>query len=147
LIHATNIVYETLDGETIVIHLDTGSYYSLTGAGAEIWDLLGQGHSSTQICAALAGRYARPESEISPTVEGFIAELEREALVEPSDPSPNAPSQAADGNRQWEPPKLECYDDMRDFLLVDPIHEVDESGWPKPGGSAVNGTAGMQAER
>jgi hypothetical protein len=131
LIHASNIVYETLDGETIVIHLDTGNYYSLTGSGAEIWDLLGEAHSVTQICAALSQRHATPESEISPTVEGFIAELEREALVEPGDPSPEAiPNQAPEASRPWEPPKLECYDDMRDFLLVDPIHEVDEAGWP-----------------
>jgi hypothetical protein len=131
VIHASNILYETLDGETIVIHLETGSYYSLTGSGAEIWDLLAEGRSVTQVRAALAQRYASPESEISGPVEKFIAELEREALVEPSDPSPNGlPTQAADAKRTWEPPKLECYDDMRDFLLVDPIHEVDERGWP-----------------
>jgi Coenzyme PQQ synthesis protein D (PqqD) len=131
LVHAPNIVYETLDGETIVIHLDTGSYYSLTGSGAEIWELLSEGSSTTQVCAALAQRHARSESDISLSVESFIAELEREALVEPSDPSPNGlPSQAADDSRPWEPPKLECFDDMRDFLLVDPIHDVDQTGWP-----------------
>lgn len=131
MIHAPNIVYETLEGETIVIHLDTGSYYSLTGSGAEIWELLSEGRSTAQICAALVRLHARPESEISGTVESFIAELEREGLVEASDVSPNGlPTEAVDDNRPWEPPKVECYDDMSDFLLVDPIHEVDETGWP-----------------
>lgn len=130
MIHASNILYETLDGETIVIHLDTGSYYSLTGSGAEIWALLGEGGSTAQICAVLARRHALPESEISRTVESFIADLEREGLVEVSDASPNGLPEPADPDQPWEPPKLECYDDMRDFLLVDPIHEVDDAGWP-----------------
>jgi hypothetical protein len=30
----------------------------------------------------------------------------------------------------FEPPTLEHYTDMEYFLLLDPIHEVDESGWP-----------------
>ena len=132
LIHATRIVHETLEGETIIIHLETGSYYSLTGSGSEIWSLLAGGPSVAQVCAALARRHARPESEFSSAVEGFIAELEREGLVESSDPAQNAlPAEPADADGLWEPPKLERYDDMRDFLLVDPIHEVDETGWPR----------------
>lgn len=30
----------------------------------------------------------------------------------------------------FEPPVLEQYTDMQDLLLLDPIHEVDEQGWP-----------------
>ena len=25
---------------------------------------------------------------------------------------------------------MEKYDDMQELLLLDPIHEVDEAGWP-----------------
>jgi hypothetical protein len=31
---------------------------------------------------------------------------------------------------KFEPPILEKYVDMQDLLLLDPIHEVDERGWP-----------------
>ncbi len=132
MIHAPNIVHETLEGETIVIHLETGSYYSLTGSGAEIWDLVAQGPSLEQICAALARRHGRPESEISEAVESFLADLAGEGLITPSEPSSNGLAEGSDGQRPWEPPKLERFDDMRDFLLVDPIHEVDQTGWPSP---------------
>jgi len=31
------------------------------------------------------------------------------------------------------PPVLEVYTDMQDLLLLDPIHDVDETvGWPSP---------------
>jgi hypothetical protein len=131
VIHAPNIVHETLDGETIIIHLDTGDYYSLTGSGSEIWALLGVASSASEICAELARRHTCPEEEIRDPLENFIADLEREGLVEYSDASPNSPpAEPAEANGPWEPPKLERYDDMRDFLLVDPIHETGESGWP-----------------
>jgi hypothetical protein len=33
--------------------------------------------------------------------------------------------------RPWEAPIFEVYTDMQDLLLFDPIHEVDNSGWPR----------------
>ena len=131
LIHARKVVHETLDGETIVIHLETGSYYSLTGSGAEIWTLVGAGASAGQLCAELARRHQRDEDEIRGDVERFVAELERDGLVEPSDVEVRALPEAPSGSNGWASPRLERYDDMRDFLLVDPIHEVDAAGWPK----------------
>jgi hypothetical protein len=37
-------------------------------------------------------------------------------------------------------PGLQRFEDMRGFLLVDPIHEVDDAGWPhmRPGESATS---------
>ena len=37
------VIHETLDGEVIVVNLDTGTYYSIPGTGAEIWTLVDQG--------------------------------------------------------------------------------------------------------
>jgi hypothetical protein len=31
-------------------------------------------------------------------------------------------------------PKLEKYTDMEDLLLLDPIHDVQEVGWPQTSG-------------
>jgi len=28
------------------------------------------------------------------------------------------------------PPKIEIFSDMQDILLLDPVHDVDQSGWP-----------------
>ena len=131
MIHAQNIVHETLNGETIVIHLETGNYYSLTGSGAEIWALLEGMSSPSAICTELARRHSHPEDEIRDAVASFLADLDSEGLVEDGGASPNGlPAAPAEAGGAWEPPKLERYDDMRDFLLVDPIHEVDDTGWP-----------------
>ena len=34
------------------------------------------------------------------------------------------------GRTPFVDPALEKYTDMQDFLLVDPIHEVSDAGWP-----------------
>jgi len=31
---------------------------------------------------------------------------------------------------EYAPPSLDKYDDLKDLLLLDPIHEVAETGWP-----------------
>ena len=43
----------------------------------------------------------------------------------PSPPASNGGSASADVE-----PQLSSYTDMQELLLLDPIHEVDESGWP-----------------
>jgi hypothetical protein len=130
-VNPRKIVHETVDGETILIHLETGSYYSLTGAGAEIWALLDAGRSPAAIALELAERHGQAESEVGSAVKELLDQLAAEDILEQSangagsagpPPAWRAPS--------WSPPKLEKYDDMQDFLLVDPIHEVDDSGWP-----------------
>jgi hypothetical protein len=40
------------------------------------------------------------------------------------------------GGIDYVPPVLERFDDVRDLLLIDPIHQVDqEYGWPKEMGN------------
>ena len=37
------------------------------------------------------------------------------------------------GTRQpYSPPVLNSYTDMEELLLLDPIHDVDQAGWPMP---------------
>jgi len=35
-------------------------------------------------------------------------------------------------NGEFRAPVLNVYADMKDLLLLDPIHDVDEVGWPTP---------------
>src|SRR5919108_3193708 len=88
------VVGETVEGETILIHLETGSYYSLTGAGAEIWELVAAARSTAEIAGELATRHGRSSDEVRAAVDELVAELEREDLLHPngSRPHPAAPA-------------------------------------------------------
>ena len=56
-VEVDRVVHETIDGETIIIQLETGAYYSLVGPGAEIWSMLATGSSTDEVVAALQLRF------------------------------------------------------------------------------------------
>ena len=128
------VAHETIDGEVIMIHLLIGSYYSLRGAGADIWESLASGRDRAETLAFLEQRYEGEPELIARTVDDLVKQLQEEELVEPAaEGAPAAsggPLAAVAERKPFEVPALEKYTDMQDFLLVDPIHETDETGWP-----------------
>jgi hypothetical protein len=69
-------------------------------------------------------------------LEAFVSLLETHELILPSAREPaKAPAVPTD-KRPFKPLKLEVYTDMQDLLLLDPIHDAEEAGWPltKPQG-------------
>ena len=63
-----------------------------------------------------------------------VDELQREGLVaETSDGPAAAPTPLNDvEGKPFATPRLEKYDDLRDLVLLDPVHQVDQTGWPAP---------------
>jgi hypothetical protein len=116
------VIHETIDGETIIIDLVSGTYYSLQGSGPQIWNRLSAGES-------------RDSSEVEGAVAAFLGDLERERLVAVAEGENSGEARARDdgGDEPAAPftlPKLEKYTDMQDIILLDPVHQVDSRGWP-----------------
>jgi len=136
------IVHETIEGETILIDLETGTYYSLRGSGAEIWGLLISGMTETDVVGEMQRRYRSDVEAVAGTTEQLIEELLRESLLELADlgsePVPAPPGPEA-MQRSFEPPTLVSYTDMRYFLQLDPIHEVHDGGWPHAPAAEAHG--------
>jgi hypothetical protein len=126
-INSPKVIHQIFETEVVIVNLETGNYYSVGGSGIEIWRSLDAGIPPAQIAAAFASLGAEAEAK------SFLQELEREQLIVPTDePTKTTASKILDGVRTFSPPTLEKFTDMREMLLVDPIHELDESGWPKP---------------
>jgi Coenzyme PQQ synthesis protein D (PqqD) len=134
------VVHETIEGETIMIDLDTGTYYSLRGSGPAIWDLLVEGFADTEVIGAMKRRDGHEVDDVAAETSRLIEQLMDEGLLELAEPGPPtvpATAEARTAPGRFEPPILERYTDMKYFLLLDPIHEVEEGGWPRasaPGG-------------
>jgi Coenzyme PQQ synthesis protein D (PqqD) len=128
------IVHETVDGEVIAIDLASGSYYSLAGSGAAAWEVLGSGASEVEIVAALASRFDADEETIAGAVSALLGELRESGLIVGDESAGEAaPALAGSGEKSpFEAPRVERYTDMKDYFLLDPIHEVDTAGWPRP---------------
>lgn len=131
---SADVVHEIVDGEVIAIDLGDGSYYSVAGSGPAIWAMLIQGASEAEIREALGARFDADADLVRDEVKALLAKLvESRLAVSTTEPSVAAPTDATvGGGGEFEPPRFERYTDMKDYFLLDPIHEVDAAGWPKP---------------
>ena len=136
-VNAPGIVHEIIDGEAVVIDLERGNYYSLERAAADVWKWLDAGASVGDIAAGLAERYQCDHDVIDATLPSFVSELEAEGLIAPlvnvdAAPAVSLVGVTTDAHLPFDAPRVSKFTDMQDLLLLDPIHEVDASGWPRP---------------
>ena len=142
-VKSPQVIHESIDGEVIIIDLGTGTYYSAKGSGAEVWEAIHRspGVTADALAAAVATAYDLPAEEVAEHVQVFVSELLSEEIIV-------ADAQAGDGaaasierngaaSGPFAPPKLEKYTDMQDLVLIDPVHEVDATGWPERQAEAV----------
>jgi hypothetical protein len=133
-INLDKVAHETIDGEVIIINLDTGTYYNLVDVALDIWHGLEVGATVDQIVDALCGVYGITTDASREAVDGFLASLLAEEILAPAEDAaepPPAPFQLADRTAMtFTPPVLTTHTNMSDLLMLDPIHDVDEQGWP-----------------
>jgi hypothetical protein len=131
-VNSRGIVHEVVDGEVVAINLETGSYYGTDEAGTAIWQQLVGGATLGDVTTAALQRFDGHPMEIEQGVTEFVQRLVTEALIVPDEggPAGAAPPGPIPDRVPFRRPRLDRYDDMRDLLLADPIHEVEASGWP-----------------
>ena len=128
-----HLTHERLDGEVIIINLQTGLYFSLSGSAADLWSLAHDGLPVEQWISALDGHFSSPV--LSEDIEGFIGTLTDNGLVEILESSVPMQGRSIDlpddyARGAWTRPVLEVFEDLQDLILVDPIHDVSDDGWP-----------------
>jgi hypothetical protein len=99
-----SVVSDTIGKETIVINIYSGAYYALTEAGSSIWAAVAKG-------------------DLVSVNQDALVTLISEGLLDADETPEVSPM---DSNLLFTK-----YTDMESLLIGDPIHEVDEQGWPK----------------
>lgn len=139
LINSPKVVHEIIDGEVVIVNLDRGDYYSLVKAGADIWEELTKGVARVDILENMVDRYDTSREDMESAINELIEKLQLEELIviEQTDDLPTTDTTNKqienNGNQEklsFEKPTLQKYTDMEELLALDPIHEVDEMGWP-----------------
>jgi len=133
-VNTPTVSQETIDGEAVIINLETGNYYSLTDAGSAIWGLMLGGHNLDAICSAICEAFEGEQSEIENGVRELFSELEQENLIVATDSVQSDPGARLTANAvrpQFQRPALQKFTDMQELLLLDPVHDVDDVGWPR----------------
>ena len=136
-VNTPTVTHETIDGEAVIINLDSGNYYSLVDVGSFIWGLVERGASAGEVQDVILRTYQGDAAQVNRGVQDLLAELQQENLIVPVDGAVTFDTtQVLSGNGHekpaFNPPQLHKYSDMQELLLLDPIHDVDEAGWPKP---------------
>ena len=122
------VAHEIIDGEAIVIHFDTGNYYSMQGISSQMWQWFASRASRAQIL----GAFRDLKADQIESLDGFFDSLVKEEILEKGVASAEHRSTSPLPKRAiaFEVPTFSKYNDMQNLLLSDPIHDVDETGWP-----------------
>jgi hypothetical protein len=131
-LNAPAVVSETRDGEAIIMHHGSGSFFNTLGAGAVLWEQIERGATPASLAASLVRLYALDGAHADAATQRFLGLLTThdliaigpESVTDPAAFPPQTPVGA------FEEPELGVHTDLADMLLLDPIHEVDAVGWP-----------------
>jgi hypothetical protein len=135
IINTPHVVHDTIDNETILFNLKSGNYYSFDTFGVVIWNAIIEECSLSDFTEKIAAKYDKPPAEIKKIIDSFISELQKEELI-----VQQSTQQQSEKNNdelsldnlaiELTPPVLNKYTNMQDMLLLDPIHDTGEKGWP-----------------
>lgn len=73
-----------IDDEIVVMSLESGDFFSLTGTARAIWEQIDGTHSRDAVITALAGQFGCSEAEIAGDVDAFLAQLTGAGLLVPA---------------------------------------------------------------
>lgn len=130
----STVIHERLDGEVIVLDMSSGRYFSLDGCAADIWTLLYSGLDRSLWEEQLRATYKH--SAFFTGIDEFITQLIDLGLIASGDRSAGDQRFELPADRErdvWTPPVFHSYDDLTDLILIDPVHDTSEDGWPSRG--------------
>lgn len=136
----SSVVGEFLEGEVVLINMDNGNYYSMEGVAAVIWELVQEQATVSEIVSRLT-ELCGTGDDIEGDVMDLMETLTGEALIEEAGGKVESPAGRPEDSAiafysgrpsglVYKTPVLSRYTDMDDLLVLDPIHETDETGWP-----------------
>jgi len=129
-VNAPDVTHESFDTEVLVINLRNGSYYSLRESAVPMWHLLAQGLEVTEIATRIAQATSASPDQVLADVQTLVTDLTKQSLLveRPASEAPQ-PAEVALPSA-YAKPVFDLYTDMQQLLMIDPIHEVDVTGWP-----------------
>jgi len=126
------VVYEQMDAELTVINLQEGHYFIAKDSAIDIFLMLEDAKTVEDLIIQVQTIYSVKETVLRDEVTSLIDMWLTNDLITESDESSAAEPNNSSELKPWTKPVFIAFDDMRDLLLLDPIHEtdVDQQGWP-----------------
>ena len=124
------LISQQFDSEVVLANYQNGVYYNLDGSAAQIWLGLKASRTVEEIGSAIAAATGGDVTSITQQVQAFIEAMLAEGLI--AEGGADAPVE------RWAPvlagafaaPEFQRFDNLRELLLMDPVHDAGEEGWP-----------------
>ncbi|MFM5884498.1 MAG: PqqD family protein [Novosphingobium sp.] len=71
-----------VDDEIVLLNLDDGTFFSLTGTGAQIWPLIDGTRSRDALVAALAAAHDAAPAVVAADLDAFLVQLADAGFIE-----------------------------------------------------------------
>ncbi len=126
------VVYEQVDAELTVINLEKGHYFIGKDSAIDIFLMLEDAKTVDDLLVQVQAIYSVQESVLRDEVTSLIEMWLTNDIIAESDESSAIKPNSSSELKPWTKPVFIAFDDMRDLLLLDPIHEteLDQQGWP-----------------
>lgn len=124
------LISQQFDSEVVLANYQNGVYYNLDGSAAQVWLGLKANRTVEEIARALAAATGGDAVSVTPQVQAFVDSMLAEGLIAEA---------AADADVEtWTPvlsgafatPEFQRFDNLRELLLMDPVHDAGDEGWP-----------------
>jgi hypothetical protein len=81
-LRSTDISTRTLGNETIVLHLKTSNYLTITGVGMRLFELLAEERSVDELVGTIVDEYEVDAAIARHDIDGFLADLRAAQLLQ-----------------------------------------------------------------
>jgi hypothetical protein len=124
------VTCENFDGEYVVLDLGTGHYFALSRSASALFDGILKGFDVQE----MRDEFATIDPAKGNEIDKLLADMIDHGLISADGDTlaqPLAPEWIAAAGSATDPVHLEAYSDIADLIVVDPIHDTeDSSGWP-----------------
>jgi len=135
-----DVVHEVIDDELVLLNLRSGAYYSGNSTATALLEALIAQPDAAVLLEAVGSLAEDARSVLDDTITYLLTEgLLKQPLpgvvtaVDPSALDMAAVQKLVD-LLEVDPPRFEKFTDMREILLLDPVHDTGDRGWPwQPG--------------
>jgi len=80
-IDPNKVIWRNIDGEIIILNLDSGHYYTLNKTGSIIWNAFVEKKTPQEVVAKLTDRFKISPKIAKEDVSNLIAMLQKEDLI------------------------------------------------------------------
>jgi hypothetical protein len=76
-----SVVFRELDGEAVILNVDSGVYFGLDRVGTRVWQLVGENGDLPSMAARLEQEYEVTRDVLERDLESFITTLVEKGLI------------------------------------------------------------------